>query len=129
MFLSRSWRWQLTLDCEIPSSSDTLKVLVIGFTSMAWCTASESLDLDIPNVAWSSKFLQPEQNFLNNLVTVLWLTAPLPSAERLWLYPRRRYGPIRIHKAEVPDLNFVASSSVQLSNQTRSETMYNVSAH
>ena len=36
------WRGLTTLDWEIPSSPDTLRVLLTGFASMAWSTASES---------------------------------------------------------------------------------------
>ena len=32
-----------------------------------------------------SKFLQPKQNFLNHLVTVLWSTVPSPFAQQMFL--------------------------------------------
>ena len=42
-------------------------------------TTSESMVLSLPNLAWSSRFLQ---NFLNPLVTLLWSTVPWPSAQK-----------------------------------------------
>ena len=34
MHLLRSWRWRTTLHCEIPSSPDTLRVLLTGFAEV-----------------------------------------------------------------------------------------------
>ena len=34
MLLVRSWGWQTTLDCEMPSSPDTLSVLLTGFAKV-----------------------------------------------------------------------------------------------
>ena len=42
---------------------------------MAGNTASESMLLGKLDLVWSSAFLQPEWNFLNHLLTVLWSTA------------------------------------------------------
>ena len=41
------------------------------FASMAWSIASEYMVLGLHYLAWSLKFLQPKQNFLILLVTVL----------------------------------------------------------
>ena len=47
---------------EMPSSPDTLPVLLSGFASIAWGTLSESTLLGLPNLAWSSRFFRSEQN-------------------------------------------------------------------
>ena len=67
MLLLRS-RWWTILDCEMLSLFDMLWMLLAGNTSMAWGTALESTVLGLPDLNWSLKFLQPEQNFLNHLV-------------------------------------------------------------
>ena len=43
---------------------------------MAWSVASESMILGLPDLVLALKFLQPEWNFLDNLFTVQWSTAP-----------------------------------------------------
>ena len=58
-----SWRWRTSLNCELPSSPDTRRVLLTGFVSMAQKTASESKILDLYNLAWSVRFLQFLWNF------------------------------------------------------------------
>ena len=55
MLLPSSWK---SLDCEMLSLPDTLWELLAGFASMAWSTASESTDLDIPDLSWLLRFLQ-----------------------------------------------------------------------
>ena len=59
IILAWSWRWKTTLNCE----KQDLQL-------MAWCTASESAVLRLPDVAWSSRFLKPEQNVFSYLITV-----------------------------------------------------------
>ena len=56
-------RWQTTLDCKILSLPDTLWVLLSRFASVDWSTALKSMVLILPDIAWSSRFLQPKQNF------------------------------------------------------------------
>ena len=80
MFLPRSWKWWITLDSRILNSPDTLRVLLIGFSSLAWNTVSRSTVLGENDLAWSSRFLQPMPNFFNFLVTVL-----LPFAQQMFL--------------------------------------------
>ena len=63
------------LYCEIPSSPDTLRLLLVGFASVARSTASESTVLALS--ARLSNFFQPKQNFFNCLVIVLWLCGTL----------------------------------------------------
>ena len=41
-----------------------LWVLLAGFASVAWSMALESMVLSQLDLAWSSKFLQPKQNFI-----------------------------------------------------------------
>ena len=50
--------------CRYRESDDTLRMLLAGFASMAKCMASVSTLLDLPDYAWSSRFLQPKQYFL-----------------------------------------------------------------
>ena len=71
MVMLSSWRRWTTVVYEMPSSPDTLWVLFTGFKSMSWSTTSESTFLVLTDIAWSSKFLQPEWNFLNYLITVI----------------------------------------------------------
>ena len=53
------------------SSPDTLRVSLTGFAYMAWSPALESTFLKQPDLAWLSKFVQPEENFFNYLVIVI----------------------------------------------------------
>ena len=69
--LLRLWRWQTSLDCEMSSSPDTLQVLLTRFVFMVWRTASESIVLDLPDLAWLSRFLQPQRNFFSYLIIVI----------------------------------------------------------
>ena len=39
------------------------------------------------------------------------------------------YGPVQIHKTEVPESNYVAHSYMWLSNHPQNEAMYNISVH
>ena len=59
-----------------------------------------------------------------NLVTIPSSIAPSPFTELLW-----RYDSVRASKAKIPELNYVAYSSVQFSNRIRIEVMHNVSAY
>ncbi len=67
-------RWLTILDCEMPSSPDTFRVLLVRFTSVAESTTSDSTLLGLRDFVWSARFLKPDQNFLKHLVT-----APEPS--------------------------------------------------
>ena len=55
----------------MPNSPDTLPVLLAGFAFMAWSIASDSMVLGLSDLAWL-RFLQPKQNFLNHLATIIW---------------------------------------------------------
>ena len=44
---------QITLDCEMLSSPDTLRVLLTEFISMAWSTTLKSMFLGLLDHAWS----------------------------------------------------------------------------
>ena len=59
----------------MPSSPDTLRVLHSGFASMS--IPEESMVLTLADLAWSKRFSQPRQNFLNRLLTVLRSTVHL----------------------------------------------------
>ena len=54
------------------SLPDIFWVLRAGFASLALSMAFESILLGLTDLAWSLKFVQPKQNFLNRLVTVPW---------------------------------------------------------
>ena len=77
MFLPRLSRWRISLDSEMPNLSDTLQTLVARFISISRRIVLESMLLDLSELAWLSKFQQPEQNFLDHQLTIL---SPLPSA-------------------------------------------------
>ena len=70
MLLLRLWRWWMTLVWDILSSLNTFWISAC----MTWNMVLKSTFLGLPDLAWSSRFLQPEQNFLNYMVTILWLT-------------------------------------------------------
>ena len=76
MILNKSWRWWTMLYYEMMPSlpntlSATFRIWLYGLEHSLWIHAFRSTD-----VAWSSRFLQPKQNFLNHLVTVSCSTAP-----------------------------------------------------
>ena len=59
MLLPRLWMWQNTLEYEMPSSLDTLQVILT--------TALDSTVLGLPDLTWSSKFLLLVWNFFDQL--------------------------------------------------------------
>ena len=79
MLLPRLWKWPTTLDCEMPSLSLTIHELLVGFTSVGWSTAPESIVLGLSDFSWSLRLLQPKQNFLNSLYYDQLLHVPLSS--------------------------------------------------
>ena len=83
--LLRSRRWQTTLDCEMPSSPDTLRVPLAWFASTAWGVASTFTLLGPSDLAWSSTFLQHERNFSNHQVTILWSVESSPFTRQIFL--------------------------------------------
>ena len=78
------WKWCTPLDCKMLNSPDT-KVLLARFADVACSTAPKSTLLVLLNHTLSSRFLGPEQNFLDNLVTVLGLTAPSLFVQQMFL--------------------------------------------
>ena len=75
---------------------------------------SESTVLNQPDLAWSLRFLSSELNFLNPQAFGLWLSAPSPFGQQLFM---------------VASVKLLPGSLVWLSNYTWSKTMQNVSAH
>ena len=84
MLLLRSYSWWIRLwDAKLVRYSPDL---------LLWFGAQpqKSTVLDLHDLVWSLRVLQPEQNFLNHLVIALWLTAPfmqqmfLVAPEALW---------------------------------------------
>ena len=75
------------------------------------------------------RFLQPEQIFLNHLVSVLWSTLPSPFVQQMFLVASRVLLPqFEIVKHKFLILDYVACLSVEISNLTWSEAMCNMSA-
>ena len=74
ILLPKSWNWWTTLDGETLSSPDTLLVLLTGFISMAWSTDLKSIMLGLPDLAWSSRFLQLSKIFWTNLLLDLYFS-------------------------------------------------------
>ena len=66
MLLLKPRMWQITVGYA--SSPDIHRVLPAVFASMAQSTASESTAIGLPELAWSSRILQPERNFFNHLL-------------------------------------------------------------
>ena len=64
-------------DVNVTNHTDIFQVLLVGFASMAGSTASESMLLCFPGIAWSSKFC--------HLFTVLWSTVLSPFAQQMFL--------------------------------------------
>ena len=85
VFLPRSWKWWTILGREMLTLPDTLQVQLAVFVFMAWSTVSESMFLELVDFAWLLRFLQPKQNILNYLLTVLWLTALSSFAQQMFL--------------------------------------------
>ena len=78
---------------------------------------------------WSLRFSQPDRNFLNYPVTVLWSTPFSDFAQQMFLFRSTVLSPGLNSKSIGSELNYVARSSVCLLNHIRSETMYTVSVH
>ena len=70
--------------CEIPSLPDTHRVLLDGFTSIAWSPAKEFMVFGEPDLSWLSRFLQPEWKFLKYLVILLESHALSPFPRQLF---------------------------------------------
>ena len=85
--------------------------------------------LGLPDIAWSSMFLQLERNFFNNLVTVLCWTTPPPFTHIFGTVSAELMAQSELVKHKFPNKDKVARSFVRLSNHTWSEAMHNVSAH
>ena len=84
---------------------------------MTLSMTSEYKILGLPDLAWPY------------LVTVQSLSPLSPFALQIFWLLLRRYVPLRICKESVHELYYEARSSALLSNDTRNETMNNVSAH
>ena len=169
-------RWQITLNWEMPTLRDTVRLLLAGFTNVEKVTnytgrwdvdlASYSpnathligkcwegdesqwtgkywalliiSEFDPPNlrpglktypqnprlfsrfkIAWSSRFVQPEGNYFNSLVTVLWSTPPSPFAPQMFLVASAAIWP------RLNSQNIMCEFFVQFSNPTRNGPIHN----
>ena len=129
MLLPSSWRWLITLDSDIQSSPDTLRVLITGFASMIWNKTSVFTVLGLPNIARSSRFLETWVKLLEPFdycpVIKCAFTFRTTNVFRCFWSVVTEFESAK-HDYE---LDYVACSSFQHSNQTRREAMHNVSAH
>ena len=82
MFMQKLWWWRTAFDSEMPSLSVTLQVA--RFIPMTWSMASGSIVFGLTNLACMSRFLQPEQNFFNHMVTVRFIQMFLIASVALW---------------------------------------------
>ena len=99
LFLPKLWKCQITLDREISSSPDTLRMVHAGFASLVWSTITKSTLWGQTDLTWSSAFLYPKWNFLNPLVTILWSSEPSPLPQKcFWLLVSARYSAARTVK-------------------------------
>ena len=114
MLLPRLWRWRTVRcwACLILSECYSADVSYSFKKTWFW-------DLKL---AWSSKYLQSEWNFLNHLVTIL-----NNKCFRLLLWHNST---VWNCKASVLEFDYVVhSSGVALKNQTRSEAMHVIVVH
>ena len=80
------WSWGITLDCKMLSSHDTLRMVLARFAPLTKDeSVLESMVFGLPNLTWTSTFLQLKRTFLNHLVTVLWSITPSPFAQQRFL--------------------------------------------
>ena len=118
--LLSSWRWQTKLDCEMPSSPDTLWQLLTRFAFTAWSKALESMVLGLLNhwgsynlngISWTICLLYCHQLCLHLWYNkYFWLL--------LWCYDS-----VWTHQ-EFPNSDYVAHSFVWFSNHTWSEAKH-----
>ena len=99
------------------------RICLYGFEHGRWIPVFSLLYL-----AWSSKILQSEQNFLNCLTTVLWSTASPPFTQKIFLLPSQHCVPLSTRKALFVELLFVTHHLCCL-QISQSKVMQNVSAH
>ena len=103
------------------TSPDILWMLLIGFASVVGNMALELIVLSLLELlAWSSRFLQPEQSLMNHLVTVQRSTTPLPFIKKKYfLLLPQHFGPVHKNKALISELDYITHLSIQLSNHTQ----------
>ena len=65
----------------VPDAFFTGIVRFFWFDPMGWIPSSKSTVFGQLDFAWFWRFLQPELNFFNHLITVLWSSALLPPAQ------------------------------------------------
>ena len=104
-------------------------MLLTRFIPIVWSTTSESTLLGLAELDWSSRFSQ--QSKMSCTFWLLYcdrLHLHLSQNKCFWLL-WSRYGPVWTRKAEVPESDNMAHSSLWLLNHKRSEAMQNMSAH
>ena len=60
---------------------------------ITWKCFNIGMNLGLPNLIWSLRFLQLQQNYLNHLVTLLWLTVYSSFAPQMFLVAYTVSGP------------------------------------
>ena len=92
MLLPRSWKGkqQWTVRCSAHPISSRYYSPNLPLWLWTW---PQNPVLNLLDLSWSSRFLQPEQNCFNHLVTILWSTVPsslaqmfLVASAALWPY-------------------------------------------
>ena len=82
--------------------------------------------LNLPDITWSSRFLQPKRNFLKILGSLLWFTASSLFSLKICF---GCFGVVMAEFESVPELDYDARLSVQLSTHSQGEATHNISGH
>ena len=109
--------------CQINPYGLKHRLKIYGFRPTWPCLIIEVLGL--PDLAWSLRFLQPEQNLLNHLH----LTEPSPFCTEFFDCFRGIMSQFECMKHKFIELDYISHLSVQLSNHTWRETIHNVSVY
>ena len=113
------------MNWEIPSSPDILRELLVRFASMDKSTTLESMILDLPDLMLSLRSLQPDKNIYNLLLYYDEVRLHISLNECFWLL-ERHYDTLPTRKAEVPESDYIACSSVPLSNSTQRKVIFKI---
>ena len=82
--LAVSWKWRIILYSKIASTSDSILLAYIRFYGFEHGFVINFLIL--PDFVWSLRFFQPERNFLNVLVTVMWSAASPSFIQQIFVF-------------------------------------------
>ena len=82
---SSFWRFYWSHEDDKPHRTMRCRARLILSECYSPDLASESAVLDLPDLTWSSRFLQPKRNILNHMVTILWSNTPSPLTQQMFL--------------------------------------------